>query len=716
MAIDAGHVLLAHLSFLADHEEWRALAELLCEPIEFRPCRLSPVDTPIEALLERIDGRLASSADLRNLFHIALLSAHLLFPGECPTAVASFLAEKGIPGTWLPGVDTAGLSAGRWSSGAVTVALGQEALTRYFVAGLDSTSGGSVWLPLWAEPLLDDSAKKAVFDAAQAAARVSSFRHAAGFCCFPLCIPNRTVQIRGRSLGLPLGLVFARILAGGVPARNLAATGDLALDGSVRRVGGIEAKAACLAVNPRRFRALIFPAENEGPLFCEGLDLLPAASLEEAIMLAGLYSPGKTDILLQLPPMLRNPERFVAGCRTLDPAWIRWAGARGKLDGVAQQIAASPDLFKSLLFRLKEALASRELELSLAIAGIVDAEHYRTAAEIAPRTAFDWCTQNIALANHIGDIAGAAVWIGNGGALQKQIAAVDPEAVADHFNHCLVSDHNRYRFVAELPSGLKAPISFLENQLEGKKLAGSRVDITLGRLYGTLGQHFAFCGPRHLETAIDYFARARSALGQGTVADLKVEWIRQLYYEAFAYLDAGRLDEARQRICNYLEISEFSDVRPAALGIDLPWSHNLLARFLADTLEAGLCRKYLSWAEEINFAPPRPEHPWQLWAYNVGRIAASLGDVEAAAASFKASLELSSNSKPTIRVMALLGLSGLARIKALPDKLSEMESAVREAAAELNPGHFADLFKTPFARLLDRLWHEPGRLFPFTYH
>ena len=43
-----------------------------------------------------------------------------------------------------------------------------------------------------------------------------------------------------------------------------------------------------------------------------------------------------------------------------------------------------------------------------------------------------------------------------------------------------------------------------------------------------------------------------------------------------------------------------------------------------------------------------------------------MGDTEAAAAAFKISLELCLKAMPTIKVMALLGLSGLARIDALP--------------------------------------------------
>jgi hypothetical protein len=93
-----------------------------------------------------------------------------------------------------------------------------------------------------------------------------------------------------------------------------------------------------------------------------------------------------------------------------------------------------------------------------------------------------------------------------------------------------------------------------------------------------------------------------------------------------------------------------------------------------------------------------------------------LGDTEAAATSFKISLELCLKAMPTIRVMALLGLAGLARIKALPENLPEIESEVVRIAAELNPDHFADVLKVPFEQVLEQVWREPGSLFPFSYH
>jgi hypothetical protein len=716
MMSDAGHVLLSYLSFLAEKEEWRALAELLCEPLEFRKCRLSPVATPVEVFLERLDGRLTNSAGLRNLFRLALLCAHLRFPEQCPPAVASFLDEKDTRASLLPGVNLTGVSTGRWTAAAVMVTLGQEAQIRYFVVGLNSKTDGLVHLPPWAEPLLDDTAKQAIVDAAQAAVRVSNSRRPPEFCCFPLCVPNQSVQVRGRSLGLPLGLAFASLLNGEEPWRVIAATGDLAPDGTVRQVGSIDVKSACLAANPRRFKALLLPAKSEGPCACEGLELLPVSNLEEAIMFAGLYRPGKADLLLQLPAMLRDPARFVSGCRTLDPVWIRWAVAHGKLAGVVERIAASPELFESLLIRLRETLESRDLNLAAAISSVISPDHFRASAEPAPKAAFGWCTQNIALANHTGDISGAADWIRKSDGLVERIWQIDPEAVAEHFNHRIVSAHNRYRFVPEVPSELEGRISLLESQLAVRKQAGIQGFMTLGRLYGTLGQHYAFCGPWHVETALDYFKRARSTLGEGTVPDLKEEWRRQLNYEAFAYLDAGRFEEARQRVCAYLDVSGLDDVRPEALALEPPWKHNLLARLLADTGDEQLRQRYLAWARQRRFAPPKPDHPWQLWAFNVGRIAFALGETEVAATSFKISLELCLKAMPTIKVMALLGLAGLARVNRMPDNLSEIESEVRRVAAEINPDHFADVLKVPFEQVLEQVWCEPGRLFPFAYH
>jgi len=144
-----------------------------------------------------------------------LLSAYLRFPGDCPPAVDAFLSERNIQAALLPGLNLTDLSAVKWTAAAVMATLGQEALIRYFVVGKDAVADGLVHLPHWAEPLLDETVKQAIGDAAQAAARVSKSLQPVGFCCFPLCVPNGSVQIRGRSLGLALGLAFAGLLNGG---------------------------------------------------------------------------------------------------------------------------------------------------------------------------------------------------------------------------------------------------------------------------------------------------------------------------------------------------------------------------------------------------------------------------------------------------------------------------------------------------------------------
>lgn len=717
MTTDAGRLVLAHLSFLADNEAWGAFTGLLCKPLEFRNRRSAPLDTHSEVLLENIDQRLARFGELRNLFHIVLLSAYLRFPEECPPAVASFLADRDIRTKWLPEVNLGALPARQWTVAPVVLALGQRAEIRYFVVGLDASASGSVRMPPWAESLLDDTAKHAILDAAQAAVRVCNRHTNAGFRCFPLCLPNESIQIRGRSLGLPLGLAFAGLLAGEKPGRVIAATGDLAADGSVRGVGGLDLKTVCLAANPRRFKALLCPAENGAPGFCEGVEPLPVSNLEEGLTLANLYSPGKASLLIQLPAMLRDPGRFASGCRTLDPAWIRWAGARGKLAGVAEQIAASQGFFQELAAGLEGSLKDWNLDLAQAIASVVPADRFRKVSSNAPLAAFKWCLLNIAVANHTGDVAGEVEWRSLGDSLIERIQQVDSKIIIDYFNRCLVSEHNRFRFAPQTPPGLEVYLGFLEDRLKKEHdLFGTEVDLVLGGLYGTLGQHYAFCGPEHIRDALRFFGAARRVLGEGTVNDFREEWRRQLNYEAFAYLDSGRFEEARQRVCAYLEVSDLHDVRPEAMALEPPWKHNLLARFLADASEAGLCRQYLLWAERRNFAPPEPEHPWQLWSFNVGRIAFALGNTEAAARSFRNSLGLCIKAMPTIKVMSLLGLAGLARINALPEDLLEIESEVRRAAAELNPDHFADVLKAPFVQVLEQTWRNPGKLFPFSYH
>ena len=710
-------VQLAHADFLAKEGAWDDLTAFLSQPMELCKSRRPQPVTSLETLLRRIDDRLSEQSELKNLFHLNLLSTRLRYPEEFPQPFDSFMVERTIRETLIPGVILPRLQSERWIHVPVLSALGEMACLRHFMVGRLLLGPSGCRLPSWAEALLDRAAKDALADASVAAFRFFGSGAGGGFYCFPLCKPNQNVQIQGRSLGLPLGIAFSTLLAGERSTQLLAATGDLSAEGRVRRVGLLEQKITCLPWNQKRFKGLLVPAENAPLPVNSGVEVLPVTSLEEAVMFCGFYEPGQADLLAQLPAVLRDPFRFVAASRSLDHRWISWAVSLGKLKAVSEEIAKSADLFSQLTTRLEETLKSWSLQAARVISSILAGDFFEKAATVAPLTAFKWCTLNLSLSNHIGDVGLAETWVNRAESMIQVIRRIDEDTVIDHYNTCLVLRHNHYRFSDQLPVQLTDLISAREMryrlQCNGSEC---RTDIPLGRLYGTLGQNLAFCGPANLVQTERYFGLARQMLGEGTLSEHKREWLRQINYAVYAYLDARMFEKAERTLCDYLEIRQLKEVWPALSSLDR-WRHSLLARFLADTGRREDRGAYLSWMKEQSFYPADREHPWQLWAFNSGRIALKEGDTQAANSFFNFSLELCLDTRngPTVRVMAFLPLSGLSAIKALLGGLQELEDKLKESVSSFNTTHFEAIMRLPFGQAIEEIWRRPEAFFPFTY-
>jgi hypothetical protein len=110
-------------------------------------------------------------------------------------------------------------------------------------------------------------------------------------------------------------------------------------------------------------------------------------------------------------------------------------------------------------------------------------------------------------------------------------------------------------------------------------------------------------------------------------------------------------------------------------------------------------------------------HPWQLWTNNLGRIAADLRELDAAAEFFNKSLDLCRNEdhRPTVQVMALLPLAGLHHIGRRPDDMKGNMRMVRQAAQELNPAYFKMVLEKDVGDVLEEIWNRPEIFFPFSY-
>jgi len=339
---------------------------------------------------------------------------------------------------------------------------------------------------------------------------------------------------------------------------------------------------------------------------------------------------------------------------------------------------------------------------------------------VVPVSVFRWLTLNLAIANHMGDVASARMWENEAEAMVRQASMTDAESFANFCNHRVVGlSHNRYQFEPELPPIVKRVLNALESQYRSQGcVIENPVNETLGAFYGTLAQNCGFCGPRHLAETQRYAALSRKAFGDGKAPELKPDWLRPYNYAAYACLDAREWTEAERNLLAYLQMEDWVQLWALLPGLS-QWQHALLARFFADceTREEGL--RYREWASRNQDHMVKQNHPWQLWCFNMGRVNWKTGRPDSATGLFRRSLEicLHEGMGPTVQVMALLPLSGLWKAGGLVRlEMASMEKKIRRAAVNLNAVHFDPLLRQPvFTKVLESVWERPETMFPFTY-
>ena len=257
----------------------------------------------------------------------------------------------------------------------------------------------------------------------------------------------------------------------------------------------------------------------------------------------------------------------------------------------------------------------------------------------------------------------------------------------------------------------------LEKRYTAQCAGGCIADRALGELYGSIAQSLGFCGPDHLAACEAYAQKAMAAFGGGEIPELKEDWLRELNYVAYAKMDAGLFERAEKTLLAYLELDEWDGLR-SVLDHGTRWQHALVARFLAETAATDLHGKYLSPTFEKRSTFMKEDHPWQLWAFNLGRVSQKLGEAEKAEAFYVESLDLcmAKNLGPTVHVMGLLPLSGLLAIGRLSAvDLDAAKKRILESAETLNPDYFRVLWVEGFESVLRAVWQYPAKLFPFSY-
>jgi len=707
---------LTHLRFLAD-SQWgqRHLREFLYHPDAGLCCSVSA--DQFSAAFEAIRRQLAHDEEVIRFLELHILTEALL-QKENPSKwmipwVADHLdvAEYVKPLTWQTCLE------GHWHSVPVYL-VHESAHLRYFILGLVSRPEKSAFWPEWTDRLLDESAKTGIRSAVKACARTHPFAQNQGAFCYPLTVPNQSVQFKDASLGLPLSLGFMALLGGRKLPEDLAASACVQEDGSLRKVGQLSKKIS--HAQKAGFKVFLFCADNRVSSKREEMDLLPVSSLAEAWMGANLYAPGQAGKLLMMATMLNDPQAFANNCAVAPLEWLAWAQHNGRTRQVMGLILNSPIDFETYIQKLGICLDKGEIARAEMLARLLESASSETLADAAPLSLFKWFTLNLSMANHRGDVSASDRWEKEAEAMIRQASVSDMEAFASFYNHRFIGlHHNRYYFNPELPRFIKEILASLEAQYQcQRQLVETAANKTLGALYGSIAQNYGFCRPRCLKETEKYLTLSQKAFGDGRTPEWRGDWLRQFNYLTYASLDAGDVGAAKKALLAYLEIDDWQDLWPKLPELT-QWRHAALARFLADSRKREKARIYAEWALSNNGQIHEDRHPWQLWLYNMGRIMDLLGDRESAIKFYDYSLALcrSGNLGPTVQAMALLPLSGLWQADGLNRvDLVLVEKEIRRAAKDLNPVHFKSFLNEPdFITALENVWTRPEKMFPFTY-
>jgi hypothetical protein len=709
---------LSHICFLAkDHENHEHLKEgYLYSPYCFLWESCS--QEPFSRLFHELKYMLANFPHLHDLIELHLLTEYLLFRQDAPEWFAEWLRDNISIKKYFLDLQWIHLNEAAWHAAPVVFKTDKCHL-RYFILGiLQRKSKHPLW-PEWSEPLMDRDTKKALIYAARAAISSSSIHYEGSFFCYPLAVAGSSIQFKGSSLGLPIAVGFKKLLTQSDICKDFAATGTINETGAIFQVNNVSGKIR--QVSDSGFRLFLYPSGNHPTDIPSNTVALPVSNIEEAWMFLSLYGPGRERELLLMADMLEEPQKFVDNLASIPVEWIQWANRNRETALLITSVLQSEDLFKMLCSKIEGFLNKGDVRRAESILELFRHSSLQTIDTIFPLTTFKWAILNLTLANHLGNVKTAKQWDKEAGLLIKQVRKSDVNSYIDYCNHNFINlYHNHYIFQSELPGYIQKIIGFLEEEYKNQCNFGSKVNKTLGKLYGTIAQNFGFCGPDYLRDTEKYVDLSQAAFGNGDIPELADNYRRPLNYLAYAYTDSSLFNKAEKTILRYMGTDNWDNLWEELFTIS-EWHHALIARFFAENRKHVKSRDYFAWAtENRERIVTSRKHPWQLWLYNLGRIACASDYMKLSFECFMKSLDycLSKFNGPTVRVMALLPLSGLWRIGELKKVgVEKTIQLVLKYAKSLNYNYFTTLFdEKGKENILKKLWENPGMLFPFTYH
>lgn len=524
----------------------------------------------------------------------------------------------------------------------------------------------------------------------------------------PASLPRR---IDGPSLALPLAVAARRMVAGRSFPSDVVLTGALDDRGGVRSVACLQEKLDCALQKKYPARLFLFPHADREMLTAP--QSIPVACLDDADALLDLENGNAADIAARLSSWQKKPAEFFDWIAIADPNFrqqalpplLRLAGQRrwfADLDDDA--LSQSLKSLDRIWAMLKDDTSAIEAVLSLIpcdrVAGLPTstellhlAEKHKTQGNHRGESIRQWCDISNRCLNEL---------------RQTPSHALRLEELNSRVRDMVGILHNAYRFI---PSDI--PLEW-EEQLQ--KLAAIGPDPAIGKSYGFLTHHMAFCNRledarHHAKLSLCNFCAPKDK--QRRYADL-----------VFIHLDAGDPDGARQWLCKLLEVppATASLAEAAARQTD-PFSHAAFVRFCRqcpDTLRDYPVETILAQAESERKHP----HPWQLWANNCGRLLVRSNPALARRClCLSRDICLERASSYALPPMALLPLAALhaAQLESAQDVLRQTESVLQRlredcALSLLHEPHFRPLLALADpAAVLDAVNADPARYFPFNY-
>jgi hypothetical protein len=618
---------------------------------------------------------------LKTLLYSRLWADQLL--GLAPGAWMRGCLARHCPWATLQGTDMENPESGKWVKIPILIARNDSARVVWFIAGLVPSASSDLLVPAWARQLMDETFEVSIRCAEQYIRYTCADVSDRQFVMFPLTVDSETVQFTGGSAALALGLGMKSLVTGRSVSPDVIATGCLDNNGDITSVGCLDQKVN--AALEQGFKCVLHPVHSAPAPALQAqshrqMTFYGVSRFDMAWTLAILYSDQHARLLHDFTMALETPGLFIDKMVRFPGQWLRYQQA------VLQTLLADIFADMTLFGRFARTFAGMVRDYSRHDTALALTE---SAPDVVPgkwpMAGLIWCTANLALFNHRGETIRVKGWEHQGKTLAEQAMTLDADLAVEFFNTLLVNAHNRFEFTTNLAGSLNRLLSLLETRHGVMAASGCVVDQPLGRLYGTLVQHSAFCGPRYIDATEAWSRKALQALGENSSPELEPEWMRQYSYLGIARLCASDMDGARSCLFKYLGVEDAGQIASNIPHLD-PFQINMLARFLAadgipvpDTLYTGLVAHVKKTV--------RHGHPWQLISFNLGRAALLRHDKGNARALFAQSLEICRNTTlgPTI------------------------------AARQLNPSRFAFLFDRSFLSALEHVRRHHDDIFPFSY-